>query len=163
MSSLRRLPFFREEMDIDVVGAESVAEPVKRQEPQTIPVPPPISTNGSTSGTCTPKGEEWELDCEICHRKGMNIDEDVGIMCCEMCSKWQHMSCHDQAGRPPLLIYKSSLASFSTIPLWALSRLGITSDRKSLNAFIALWRHVGFYLGVDPAILSQYFGDVDVA
>ncbi|KAJ7573888.1 hypothetical protein C8J56DRAFT_803728, partial [Mycena floridula] len=57
----------------------------------------------------------------------------------------------------------SSLASFSTIPLWALSRLGITSDRKSLNAFIALWRHVGFYLGVDPAILSQYFGDVDVA
>ncbi|KAJ7573893.1 hypothetical protein C8J56DRAFT_1173207 [Mycena floridula] len=93
-----------EEMDVDVVGAESVAEPVKRQEPQTIPVPPPISTNGSTSGTRTPKGEEWELDCEICHRKGMNIDEDVGIMCCEMCSKWQHMSCHDQAddqaGRP---------------------------------------------------------------
>ncbi|KAJ7573881.1 hypothetical protein C8J56DRAFT_839574 [Mycena floridula] len=57
----------------------------------------------------------------------------------------------------------ATLASFSTIPLWALSRLGITSDRKSLNAFIALWRHVGFYLGVDPAILSRYFCDVDVA
>lgn len=31
-------------------------------------------TNGSTagSGTRTPAGEDWELDCEICFRRGIN-------------------------------------------------------------------------------------------
>lgn len=31
-------------------------------------------TNGSTSGsgTRTPAGEDWELDCEICYRRGIN-------------------------------------------------------------------------------------------
>ena len=30
------------------------------------------STSGSASGTRTPAGEEWELDCEICFRRGIN-------------------------------------------------------------------------------------------
>lgn len=30
------------------------------------------SASGSGSGTRTPAGEEWELDCEICYRRGIN-------------------------------------------------------------------------------------------
>jgi hypothetical protein len=30
------------------------------------------STSGSASGTRTPAGEDWELDCEICFRRGVN-------------------------------------------------------------------------------------------
>lgn len=28
--------------------------------------------NGTGSGSRTPLGEDWELDCEICHRRGIN-------------------------------------------------------------------------------------------
>ncbi|KAH7919365.1 hypothetical protein BV22DRAFT_1023125 [Leucogyrophana mollusca] len=59
--------------------------------------------NGSGSGSRTPV-EDWELDCEICHRRGTNQDDGTPIMCCGICSKWQHIICHDRqdyhAGRP---------------------------------------------------------------
>lgn len=29
--------------------------------------------NGTASGSRTPLGDDWELDCEICHRRGVNI------------------------------------------------------------------------------------------
>ncbi|KAF9223586.1 hypothetical protein BS17DRAFT_780857 [Gyrodon lividus] len=59
--------------------------------------------NGAGSGSRTPV-ENWELDCEICGRRGFNQDDGVPIMCCGMCTKWQHIICHDKqdamAGRP---------------------------------------------------------------
>ncbi|KAJ3734153.1 hypothetical protein DFJ43DRAFT_1130808 [Lentinula guzmanii] len=65
------------------------------------------STNGSARGSRssrTPAGDDWELDCEICNRRGVNLDERVPLMSCALCSRWQHISCHDQAdlqaGRP---------------------------------------------------------------
>lgn len=30
-------------------------------------------TNMTASGTQTPVGDEWELDCEVCGRRGMNL------------------------------------------------------------------------------------------
>ncbi|KDQ15849.1 hypothetical protein BOTBODRAFT_31307 [Botryobasidium botryosum FD-172 SS1] len=50
-----------------------------------------------TRGTPTGTDEPWELDCEICKRKGWNIDDGKEITCCETCSKWQHTDCHDHA------------------------------------------------------------------
>ncbi|EGN99035.1 hypothetical protein SERLA73DRAFT_54656 [Serpula lacrymans var. lacrymans S7.3] len=49
------------------------------------------------SGSRTPMGEEWELDCEVCHKRGINQDDGTPMMCCGLCSKWQHISCHDKA------------------------------------------------------------------
>jgi hypothetical protein len=41
---------------------------------------PMFVVNVSKSGTQTPKEDEpWELDCEICHRRGMNL---VGPISC---------------------------------------------------------------------------------
>lgn len=51
--------------------------------------------NGGGSGSRTP-AETWELDCEVCHRKGLNQDDGVPMVCCISCSKWQHIPCHDQ-------------------------------------------------------------------
>ncbi|EJU04698.1 hypothetical protein DACRYDRAFT_114052 [Dacryopinax primogenitus] len=45
-----------------------------------------------------PKAEEkWELDCEICGKKGWNVDDGKKMACCETCGKWQHTACHDAA------------------------------------------------------------------
>ncbi|KAF8802419.1 hypothetical protein BYT27DRAFT_7112212 [Phlegmacium glaucopus] len=49
--------------------------------------------------------DDWELCCEICHRQGVNIDDGVPMMSCALCSKWQHILCHNKrdqaAGHPP--------------------------------------------------------------
>ncbi|KZT57903.1 hypothetical protein CALCODRAFT_508475 [Calocera cornea HHB12733] len=37
-----------------------------------------------------PKEEErWELDCEVCGKKGWNVDDGKKMACCEVCGKWQ--------------------------------------------------------------------------
>lgn len=51
--------------------------------------------NGGGSGSRTP-AETWELDCEVCHRKGPNQDDGIPMVCCISCSKWQHIPCHDR-------------------------------------------------------------------
>ncbi|KIK62360.1 hypothetical protein GYMLUDRAFT_495420 [Collybiopsis luxurians FD-317 M1] len=62
------------------------------------------SVNGGSRSSRTPAGDDWELDCEICHRRGINLDDGVPLLCCGSCAKWQHIPCHDradaQAGRP---------------------------------------------------------------
>ncbi|GJE96281.1 DUF2236 domain-containing protein [Phanerochaete sordida] len=50
----------------------------------------------------------------------------------------------------------ATLASFSTVPIWALKRLHLRPAPAQVRAYLALWRHVGFYLGVAPSILRQY-------
>ncbi|KAK7454556.1 hypothetical protein VKT23_011309 [Stygiomarasmius scandens] len=62
--------------------------------------------NGWSNGYShtTSKANDWEVDCEICQRRGTNIDGDKPLMCCGICTKWQHITCHDRAdqlaGRP---------------------------------------------------------------
>ncbi|KAF5392324.1 hypothetical protein D9757_001368 [Collybiopsis confluens] len=58
------------------------------------------SVSGSAQGSRssrTPAGDDWELDCEICNRHGINLDDGVPLMCCGLCAKWQHIPCHDRA------------------------------------------------------------------
>jgi hypothetical protein len=106
-------------VDVDVVGGESESKPAVtngfksgEHEPVTA-TPVKFVVNVSKSGTQTPKDDEvWELDCEICHRRGMNLvrplrsrqahltdiisqDDGQALMCCGKCNKWQHIRCHD--------------------------------------------------------------------
>lgn len=55
------------------------------------------------------------------------------------------------------------LGSLSVVPLWCLRRLGISYSEEDAEAYLALWRHVGFYLGVSPEILSRYFSSITMA
>ncbi|KAH9178342.1 hypothetical protein EDB89DRAFT_2064118 [Lactarius sanguifluus] len=92
---------------VDVVGDDSYNTPAK--PPKGRPGRPKmkvVQANSSTSasGSRTPVGEDWVLDCDICHRTGVNKDDGSPLLCCGKCSKWQHIACHDladrQAGRP---------------------------------------------------------------
>ncbi|KAH8827349.1 hypothetical protein DL96DRAFT_1606406 [Flagelloscypha sp. PMI_526] len=53
-----------------------------------------------------------------------------------------------------------TLAGFSTTPLWVLNSLGIPSTSIEQNAYLSLWRHIGFYMGVEPDIILRYFTSV---
>ncbi|EPQ54130.1 hypothetical protein GLOTRDRAFT_139515 [Gloeophyllum trabeum ATCC 11539] len=54
------------------------------------------SSSGTTSGIQTPSGSDWEVHCEVCRKRGINIDNDVPLVQCEVCKKWQHQQCHDR-------------------------------------------------------------------
>ncbi|KAJ2918442.1 hypothetical protein MD484_g1915, partial [Candolleomyces efflorescens] len=43
--------------------------------------------------------DDWELECEVCGRKGTNLDDGTPMMSCGSCSKWQHIQCHDKRDR----------------------------------------------------------------
>ncbi|KAI0312424.1 hypothetical protein OF83DRAFT_659515 [Amylostereum chailletii] len=48
-------------------------------------------------------------------------------------------------------------ATFSAAPLWCLSRFRVPASDHQAHAYLAVWRHVGFYLGVSPEILHTHF------
>ncbi|KAL0579991.1 hypothetical protein V5O48_001994 [Marasmius crinis-equi] len=80
-------------IDADVAEKPRPQRSSKKQQSGT----PSSSINGNASGTRTPAGDDWELDCEICHRRGVNVDDGVPLMSCGKCLKWQHIACHDKA------------------------------------------------------------------
>ncbi|KAH8981590.1 hypothetical protein EDB86DRAFT_3086957 [Lactarius hatsudake] len=93
---------------VDVVGDDSYNTPAKplkgRPGRPKMKVVAQANSSTSASGSRTPVGEDWVLDCDICHRTGVNKDDGSPLLCCGKCSKWQHIACHDsadrQAGRP---------------------------------------------------------------
>ncbi|KAI0759560.1 hypothetical protein BD413DRAFT_487618 [Trametes elegans] len=59
------------------------------------------------SRVVTPSGarsQDWILDCEICHKQGINVDDGLAMVSCGSCGRWQHIPCHDlndqRSGRP---------------------------------------------------------------
>ncbi|KAG8978902.1 hypothetical protein FRB90_008261, partial [Tulasnella sp. 427] len=56
-----------------------------------------------------------------------------------------------------------TLSSFAFGPLHCLPKLGFHFTRAEADATIALWRHVGFYLGMEPSILEKHFKDWESA
>jgi hypothetical protein len=53
--------------------------------------------------------------------------------------------------------HTSSLGAFSTIPIWVLAILGVPARERDVYAYLAVWRQVGFYLGISPSILRDGF------
>ncbi|SPO26861.1 uncharacterized protein UTRI_04175_B [Ustilago trichophora] len=56
-----------------------------------------------------------------------------------------------------------TLCAFSSAPLAMLQRIGITPTAQERKDYIALWRHVGFYMGIEPALLRRAFCDPQAA
>ncbi|KAG6873033.1 hypothetical protein C0995_003789 [Termitomyces sp. Mi166 len=94
------------DVQVDVVGdGDILGLPTKKQH--TKPPRKDVAASGPQngrigpkaggSGSKTPVGEDWELDCEICLRRGINADDGTPMMSCGSCSKWQHIACHDRA------------------------------------------------------------------
>ncbi|KAF8896489.1 hypothetical protein BD779DRAFT_1668267 [Infundibulicybe gibba] len=113
MSRARRMELRQQKEEADRLKREAAREQ-RRQERETkeaqenrnnsseSPTPNPY-LNGETPRS-RPPGGDWELDCEICHVRGFNMDDGMPMMSCGHCSKWQHIICHDRAdesaGRP---------------------------------------------------------------
>lgn len=57
----------------------------------------------------------------------------------------------------------TTLAAFAYAPLHCLPWLGYRLSLEDAEATIALWRHIGFYMGVDPRILRKHFSSWESA
>lgn len=57
----------------------------------------------------------------------------------------------------------ATLTSFSIAPLYTLQRMGICPSDQERKDYIALWRHIGFYMGIEPHLLERVFRDVNSA
>ncbi|KAI0048997.1 hypothetical protein FA95DRAFT_1557418 [Auriscalpium vulgare] len=84
---------------IDVVGDDKPSVKAHTSRPTRKAATKAGKASSSTSGSRTPAGEDWILDCEICHRTGINVTDSAPLLCCGKCSKWQHIACHDYADR----------------------------------------------------------------
>ena len=56
-----------------------------------------------------------------------------------------------------------TLCAFSSAPLAMLQRIGVSPTAQERKDYIALWQHVGFYMGIEPALLRRAFGDARAA
>ncbi|KAK4688204.1 hypothetical protein P7C73_g1904, partial [Tremellales sp. Uapishka_1] len=51
----------------------------------------------------------------------------------------------------------ATLGSFAIAPLWSLRRVGIYLTDAEEEAYLAVWRHIGYYLGIKPSRLAHYY------
>lgn len=57
----------------------------------------------------------------------------------------------------------ATLGAFAVAPLWALEEIGFHLSLSEKESYLALWRHIGFYLGISPRILQRHFGSWSTA
>ncbi|CCM04690.1 uncharacterized protein FIBRA_06876 [Fibroporia radiculosa] len=88
---------------------EARRTPTEERGSTATPVAPGTHSNESVqlSSVTTPTGVQtpnWILDCEICRKHGLNMDDGLPMVSCGLCNKWQHINCHNvadqRAGRP---------------------------------------------------------------
>ncbi|KAI0654682.1 hypothetical protein C8Q70DRAFT_936899 [Cubamyces menziesii] len=104
-----------ESKDVDTSAARSTATPtVNGTQPSSVQPSRVVTPNGVRS-------PDWVLDCEICHKQGVNVvsyiassfselysrseqDDGLPMVSCGYCNRWQHIPCHDlndqRSGRP---------------------------------------------------------------
>ncbi|SJX63626.1 uncharacterized protein SRS1_14378 [Sporisorium reilianum f. sp. reilianum] len=56
-----------------------------------------------------------------------------------------------------------TLCAFASAPLAMLQRIGVAPTAQERKDYIALWRHIGFYMGIEPALLRVAFADAQAA
>ncbi|TKY85313.1 hypothetical protein EX895_005475 [Sporisorium graminicola] len=56
-----------------------------------------------------------------------------------------------------------TLCAFASAPLAMLQRIGVSPSAQERKDYIALWRHIGFYMGIEPALLRCAFADAQAA
>ncbi|KAH9941354.1 hypothetical protein B0H21DRAFT_811643 [Amylocystis lapponica] len=87
-----------ESVSVDIDDRESTATPVVNGTHSS------NSVHLSRVATPSVQSPDWILECEICGASGINIDDGQPMVSCGLCSKWQHIKCHDLAdvrqGRP---------------------------------------------------------------
>ncbi|GAA94577.1 uncharacterized protein L969DRAFT_97379 [Mixia osmundae IAM 14324] len=57
----------------------------------------------------------------------------------------------------------ATLGSFAIAPLWVCRKHGMSLTPAEELAYLAAWRHIGFYLGIDQDKLSRHFSSLNSA
>ncbi|CAL1708828.1 unnamed protein product [Somion occarium] len=125
------------------------------------PVKEPPQRRAGTLEYLLPRGEGW--------KSAVRVRMLHGVARRRATERWNKLKMRDAGYDEELDIpisqedMSATLASFCIIPLWCLHRLGLYPDPMQTEAFLAVWRHVGFYLGVSPSILRRYFTSTSAA
>lgn len=74
---------------------ERMREVRKLRREQGLPENPEEEEDGTNTPANNDAGgdDNWELNCEVCGRRGFNLDDTDEIVCCETCGVWQHTEC----------------------------------------------------------------------
>ncbi|KAI0747158.1 hypothetical protein C8Q80DRAFT_1220314 [Daedaleopsis nitida] len=104
-----------------------------------------------------PEGEGW--------RSAVRVRLLHGVARWRVQARWERDGHADTTESVPISQEETAatLAAFSTIPIWCLRRLHLPPSAAKARAYLALWRHVGFYMGVAPSILLRYFTTLNAA
>ncbi|GAA5828371.1 hypothetical protein JCM11251_006217 [Rhodosporidiobolus azoricus] len=49
------------------------------------------------------------------------------------------------------------LGAFMIAPIWTIRRMGVHISQREIDAYQACWRHVGYYLGISPTLLTRVY------
>ena len=106
----------------------------KPGRPRTKAAAPGVSSSASASGSRTPVGEDWMLDCEICHRSGVNKVNGYA----EIPSKlgFAHTWKLQDDGSPLYVVASAQSGSTSPATFWQIAKRVVqsaTGTRKSLS------------------------------
>ncbi|TBU29454.1 hypothetical protein BD311DRAFT_720643 [Dichomitus squalens] len=117
----------------------------------TNPTPSSDDSSDNHLASLLPEGEGW--------RSSVRVRLLHGIARWRVKARWEREGRTDVLDSVPLSQEEvaATLAAFSTIPIWCLQRLHLPPSPDKASAYLALWRHVGYYMGVSPSILLRYF------
>ncbi|GAA5965183.1 hypothetical protein JCM8115_005383 [Rhodotorula mucilaginosa] len=52
----------------------------------------------------------------------------------------------------------ATLGAFMIAPVWSLRRIGVRMTEREEAAYQVCWRHIGYYLGIQPELLTRLYG-----
>jgi ER-bound oxygenase mpaB/B'/Rubber oxygenase, catalytic domain len=51
----------------------------------------------------------------------------------------------------------ATLGAFSVACVWSMERMNIRLSEEEKESYIMAWRHIGYYMGIDPAYLERFY------
>jgi ER-bound oxygenase mpaB/B'/Rubber oxygenase, catalytic domain len=57
----------------------------------------------------------------------------------------------------------ATLGAFSVAVIWSMERMKIFISHEDKEAYIAAWRHIGYYMGIQTVYLRRFYSDYDSA
>jgi len=53
----------------------------------------------------------------------------------------------------------ATLGAFSVACIWGMQRMGIYMSADDREAYILAWKHIGYYMGIQPDLLKRFYAD----
>ncbi|RDX46191.1 hypothetical protein OH76DRAFT_902101 [Lentinus brumalis] len=142
---------------LDVMGCSAPASPILPAKESGALANGDAVSPSSRLASLLPGGEGW--------KSAVRVRLLHGVARWRVQTRWEREHLAEAQSSVPISQEEvaATLASFSTIPIWCLHRLHLPPSPAQVSAYLALWRHVGFYMGVSPSILLRHFSTPNAA